>query len=201
MYKTCFLTKTLEAVLSLVCLVIHISGFLRKDEPLPHQFIFCGTFFGAFLVSLVGAISLVIRFEVSIFYEIGLSGFFFLLFLTTALVSMANAEKDIHLLFLTDQEEGEHAFFWINRCQSLFALTTSLIYLLHFMICLDLILITKEIEMPEGDLTLLEQKDVDALRPVKLKLAFANWVYSKFTPAYQWSEEEEQESDEESTLV
>ncbi|XP_055708825.1 uncharacterized protein LOC129805041 [Phlebotomus papatasi] len=198
MIKICFLTKSLEAIQSLICLVIHILGFLYRPEPLPHQFIFCGTFFAAFLVSLIGAISILIRYELSIIQEIFLSGFFFVLFLATAIVSMANAEKDIHLLFLTDAEEAAHPFFWINRLQSLLALSTAMIYLLHSIYCLDLVLITKDPEdIPsiQESLSVLEKKDLDALRPLKLRLSFANWFYSKFRECRRTADEEELNDD------
>ncbi|XP_055693224.1 uncharacterized protein LOC129795766, partial [Lutzomyia longipalpis] len=131
------------------CLVIHILGFLYKHEPLPHQFIFCGTFFGAFLVSLIGAMSILIRYELSIVSEIFLCGFFFVLFLITAIVSMFNAEQDVHLLFLTDSEEADHKFFRISCLQSLMGLITALTFLLHCTFCLDLLLITEKTTLPE----------------------------------------------------
>ncbi|XP_059622490.1 uncharacterized protein LOC132265739 [Phlebotomus argentipes] len=180
MIKIWFLIKFVEAVLCLTCLVIHILGFLYKHEPQPHQFIFCGTFFGALLVSLIGAISILIRNEITMVSEVILTGFFFILFIASAIVSMANAEKDIHLLFLTDAEETWHDYFRFSRMQSLLALTTSLIFLLHCIYCLDLLLVTTDVKPPEQSLSVLERRDLDAIRPLKLRLNFADWFYTKF---------------------
>lgn len=69
------------------------------------------------------------------------TGFGFLLFATTSILSMLNAENDYHLMYLTDTEEWSHPFFQISRQQSLLSLITAFIFLMDFMFSMDLILV------------------------------------------------------------
>jgi hypothetical protein len=84
-----------------MCMTVHIIGFKHYIEPLPHQLIFCGTYFGFLLISVLGAVSILITARINLLMEacIALIGFFS--FAICALVSMCYAENDVHLKYIT----------------------------------------------------------------------------------------------------
>lgn len=67
-------------------------------------------------------------------------------FMCAAFISMANVEKDMHMMYLLDSEEEEHYFFRINRIQSFFSLIASFIFLMHGTFCIDLFFIRPDIQ-------------------------------------------------------
>lgn len=74
---------------------------------------------------------------------ITLSGYLF--YLLASFISMALAEKDYHLLYLTDKEEEEHFFFRISRAQCIVSQITSSFYLMHGIFCIDLLMMRPDI--------------------------------------------------------
>jgi hypothetical protein len=96
--------KIFEGIFSSMCMTVHIIGFKHYIEPLPHQLIFCGTYFGFLLISILGAVSIVITARINLLMEacIALIGFFS--FAICALVSMCYAENDVHLKYITVSE-------------------------------------------------------------------------------------------------
>uniref|UniRef100_A0A8W7P241 DUF7775 domain-containing protein n=1 Tax=Anopheles coluzzii TaxID=1518534 RepID=A0A8W7P241_ANOCL len=82
------------------------TGFLHYPEPFPHEMLFCGLYASYFLISFYSFLFLYkgccgLNYTV----EAIVSGAAFLLFVVSAFVSMYHAEKDIHLQYLTDEEE------------------------------------------------------------------------------------------------
>uniref|UniRef100_A0A182YKS0 DUF7775 domain-containing protein n=1 Tax=Anopheles stephensi TaxID=30069 RepID=A0A182YKS0_ANOST len=115
------------------------TGFLHYPEPFPHEMLFCGLYASYFLISFYSFLFLyknccALNYTV----EAIVSGGAFLLFVVSAFVSMYHAENDIHLQYLTDEEEWYHQFFVYCRLQSLGATITAQMFLVHCSLALDL---------------------------------------------------------------
>ncbi|KFB48109.1 AGAP004947-PA-like protein [Anopheles sinensis] len=123
----------------LICAATHIRGFLHHQEPFPHEMLFCGLYASYFLISCYAFLFLY-RGCCALCYtvEAVLSGVGFLLFVVSAFVSMYHAEQDIHLQYLSDEEEWYHQFFVYCRLQSLTATITAQVFLVHCSLALDL---------------------------------------------------------------
>lgn len=132
--------RAAEGIVSFVCCLIHIVGFLDHVEPLGHELLFCGSYFGYIFVSCFAIVGLT-REHIMYLEESISSCCGFALFLVTSLLSMANAEQDIHLMYLTDAEENNHRFFSINRMQSIASLAGALTFLMHSVFAMDLLII------------------------------------------------------------
>ena len=136
-----FLTlRAAEGIVSLVCCLIHVVGFLNHVEPLGHELFFCGSYFGYIFISCFAIVGLT-RGSILYLEETISSCCGFVLFLATSLLSMANAEQDIHLMYLTDAEEYNHLFFSINRMQSIASLAGALTFLMNAVFAMDLMII------------------------------------------------------------
>lgn len=136
-----FLTlRAAEGIVSLVCCLIHVLGFLNHVEPLGHELVFCGSYFGYIFVSVFAVVRLT-RGNIMYLEEAISSCCGFVLFLLTSMLSMVNAEHDIHLMYLTDAEEYNHNFFNINRMQSIASLACACIFLMHAVFAIDLMII------------------------------------------------------------
>lgn len=60
-----------------------------------------------------------------------------------SLLSMAEAEHDHHLMYLTDLEESRHKFFWMSRNQSMVSLFTTMWFMMHAILVGDMLCITE----------------------------------------------------------
>lgn len=132
--------RAAEGIVSLACCLIHVLGFLDHVEPLGHELIFCGSYFGYIFVSVFAIIRLT-RGNIMYLEEAMSSCCGVVLFLLTSMLSMVNAEHDIHLMYLTDAEEYNHPFFYINRMQSVASLAGGFTFLMHAVFAMDLMII------------------------------------------------------------
>ncbi|XP_053675108.1 uncharacterized protein LOC128725392 [Anopheles nili] len=131
--------KFAETISCLICAALHIQGFLHHPEPFPHEMLFCGLFASYFLISFYSFLFLLKGCsQVNYTVEAVVAGGAFLLFVVSAFVSMYHAEKDIHLQYLTDEEEWYHQFFIYCRMQSLSATITAQVFLVHCSLALEL---------------------------------------------------------------
>uniref|UniRef100_A0A336LV73 CSON003005 protein n=1 Tax=Culicoides sonorensis TaxID=179676 RepID=A0A336LV73_CULSO len=128
-------------------MLIHIIGFSHIEEPLPHELVFCGTYFAFLLISILGIIGFILNYPSTVLNEAIITFIGFLMYLIVSYLSMYNAEHDLHLQYLTDKEEAEHFFFKMSRIQSIASVTGTYLYLMHFVLCLDLLMITKPMEI------------------------------------------------------
>ncbi|XP_054745274.1 uncharacterized protein LOC129249466 [Anastrepha obliqua] len=142
----CFF-KLLEVLLGIACLTFHALGFVRT-EPLPHNLFYCGTFSCFAVHSLFGIFNICCgrgRNEMmeAITTTLGATAHFI-----ASLMSMYHAENDFHLIFLSDFEEPTHPFFFYCKAQSIAALATGGMYMLHATFAFDAMLIRVEPKMP-----------------------------------------------------
>jgi formate hydrogenlyase subunit 3/multisubunit Na+/H+ antiporter MnhD subunit len=137
--------RIVELIMSCVCFSIHVYGVitLKDKEDLPHDVIFCGAFMGYIFVSTF-AIAEHLNNFMRDYIEVISSIVGFILFIVASIYSMVVVEHDPHLVNLTEAEEIEHPFFEINRLQSILALITSKIFLLHATLAIDYGLMEKE---------------------------------------------------------
>lgn len=94
-----FSLRTVEGLLSVVCMIIHIWGFIDPEEPLPHEMIFCGTYFGFMLISLFTNFGVVYEVTYPLELEAIISFVGFALFNITSLISMGHAENGKYNFF------------------------------------------------------------------------------------------------------
>lgn len=138
-----FLLKLMETVSSAICLVIHIKGYLNLDEPLPHETIYCGTYFCFLLHAFLGATSIYLNFPVSILIEAISNTIASLLFIVAAFITMVHVENDAHLKYLADKEELRHPFFLIGRLQSILSMITGFLFAIHSSLMWDMLFVTE----------------------------------------------------------
>lgn len=149
-------------------MTIHIIGFSHAEEPLPHELVFCGTFFAFLVISILGAIGIVLNYPTTLIMEAIITGLGFVMYLIVSFLAMFNAEQDHHLQYLTDKEEAQHFFFMMSRIQSIASLVGTFLFLMHFVICMDLLMIKKPLNEPlPGPST----GSVSILRPMTFAMA------------------------------
>lgn len=145
-------------------MTIHIVGFSDYGEPFPHLLIMCGTYFAFFIISFFTCFGmyyqcivkghcliivlcvctvLCIGATVPLIVDVIVNSLATICFIATSMLSMAQAENDYHLMYLTDHEEEHHRFFYMNRYQSIASLFTGLWYLMHTVLVLDVLCITE----------------------------------------------------------
>ncbi|XP_055843766.1 uncharacterized protein LOC129910412 [Episyrphus balteatus] len=170
MEEVWFFFKLIETLLGSTCMIFHIQGFLDDRQPLPHQMYFCGTFFGFTIIAIFGNIGISLGSRPSMLIEAIVSGVASLFFILSSIFSMYHAEKDFHLMYLSDYEESIHPFFAISKKQSITALCCGLFYMLHTVFAVDAILITDEIQFDEqgAQAENIAKADIECYQPIKL---------------------------------
>lgn len=170
MEEVWFFFKLIEIVLGFTCMAFHIQGFLDDRQPLPHQMYFCGTFFGFTLIAIFGNIGISLGSRPSMLIEAIVSGVATVFFIMSSIFSMYHAERDFHLMYLSDYEESVHPFFAISKKQSIAALTSGLFYMLHTIFAIDALLITEEIKLDDESLqaALIAKADLECYQPIKI---------------------------------
>lgn len=161
------LLKITESLLCLSCMVVHICGILNPDEPMFHELFFCGIYFGFWLWTVAGCVAFSIGIGMNIFMEaiINLMGGVF--FIIAAIISMAHAENDNHLMYLTDDEERQHPFFYISRLQSGLSIVAGISFIRNFLLIMDMLIIVENDDIDGGD-TNLDHRSA-AMKPLKLR--------------------------------
>jgi hypothetical protein len=101
MWKILLIFRVFEAIFCALCLAAHIVGFLDQKEPLPHELLFCGTFLGFLMLSVLGVVSLIIDGYHKLVIEAGIALSGFACFMADSFVSMHHGEKDFHLMYKT----------------------------------------------------------------------------------------------------
>lgn len=127
-------------------MTVHIIGFSHVEEPLPHELLFCGTFFLFLVIPIMGIVEKVLNHPNMMIIEVFITGLGFVLYLIVSFLAMFNAEHDHHLQYLTDKEEAQHFFFKMSRIQSILSLVGTYQFLMHFIICMDLFVIKNPLD-------------------------------------------------------
>ena len=131
----CFL-HVIEGLCSLGLALFHIFRFNDPQEPTQQQPIFLSVFFVYIFISTVG-VYLIVKQKLNFVFDAVVVLCGFMVFLLLSITSMHDAESDSHLEILTDAEEAFHPYFKDNRIQSIAALATSFVFLMHFTFVFD----------------------------------------------------------------
>ena len=139
-----------EAALSLTCGLIHIFGLDDEYEPTSYEVKFLLIFFG---LTLMSAVEIVLccnkKFNVKREACEMFAGLILMFF--ASIMSMSNAENDVHIQYLTDKQEAIHRYFEMNKLQSIVSLASALMFLVHFLFNIDLLLISRTIFDSQDD--------------------------------------------------
>ncbi|XP_011191889.1 uncharacterized protein LOC105218169 [Zeugodacus cucurbitae] len=183
----CFF-KILEVLLGIACLTFHVVGFLR-NEPLPHNLFYCGTFASFMIYSALGILNNLFGRGPTARMEAVTTTLGAVMHFTASLLSMYHAENDFHLLFLTDMEEPNHRYFFYCKAQSIAALTTGGMYMLHATYAYDASFIRLKRETPAGVSDDGETEDeiefVQRHRTHIEMFVFGKWVHTQLL-SYEW---------------
>lgn len=164
--------KVFGIIFGFICSIIHIVGFLNKDEQLPHEMVFCGAYVTFTLIPIAIVYGNCRNYSMPLSIDVLLCTTGFILFVSTSVLSMYHVEIDAHMMFLTDFEEWGHYYFKINRFQCIFSLSTSIIYLLNAVLAVDMMVI-KEGPIAEEQVTIAQSKnykylDMQARMPLRI---------------------------------
>ncbi|XP_017482411.1 PREDICTED: uncharacterized protein LOC108371373 [Rhagoletis zephyria] len=183
----CFF-KLLEVLLGIGCLTFHVLGFVQTD-PLPHNLFYCGTFASFTVYSLLGILNICCgrgRNEImeAIPTTLGALAHF-----GASLLSMYHAENDFQLLFLSDFEEPRHPFFFYCKAQSIAALATGGMYMLHATFAFDALFIRPEPQRPEEGMEDVEiEEEIEMVprhrRPIEM-FVLGRLVHTKLM-SFKW---------------
>lgn len=141
--------RFLECLGSIFCFVAHLFSVFETKDQYPHDVLFCGTFSSFILISIL-AIAYLALGSFNYFIEGASAIIGFVLFLSSSMWTMVLVETDKHLIWLTDKQEYYHPFFVNNRVQSVGALITAFMYLLHFLLSIDYLMNKSEIGKTRG---------------------------------------------------
>ncbi|XP_061394360.1 uncharacterized protein LOC133329917 [Musca vetustissima] len=178
MQQVWFLFKFLETILSAICLSLHLMGVRQDVEPIPHVIIYCGTYFGFTLMSLFGGLGILLGRPAKPLMEVIINGTGALMFVLASLLTMYHAERDFHLMYLSDFEEPQHGFFRHCKQQSVASLATGLLFLLHCVFAVDLCWIR------QPTMSIFEDENEAALQP--LRLYFISSSVEKYLRQFEW---------------
>lgn len=168
-----FLFYSLETFLNMVLIYVHIEGFIKQPIdflPLVSQvthYFYTISFYVFTAITMSASTSVTTG---HVYYnneEIIRSFAAFFLYTIISLMTLNNAEKDFHLMYIVIDEsrakELLHPFFQFMRYQAVFAIFTAVIYLLHCVIVIDVVLCglgQQDTKSYENDLT-VEYRPVD----------------------------------------
>lgn len=135
--------KLFEFAFCIICLALHVDGIISV-ENFGHDVLACGTFMGFAIYTAMGVCSEFHGIPSSILFDGIASAIAAVLFLVVSILTMESAERDFHLLYLSDAEELDHHFFLLCRRQSRYALCTAMLFAKHSLIMFDMFFIDKK---------------------------------------------------------
>lgn len=139
----CFL-RIIECILSSICFSFHIFKIMAiEDESYPHEMIFRIAYLAFVIFSAISALGHIKDF-LNYYLEATSGVFGFIFYIFASIWSMSVVEHDKHLEYLSESEEYQHLFFQLNRFQSVTALLTAMLFLLHATFSIDIISGLKE---------------------------------------------------------
>lgn len=150
MRQVLLLFYTLETFLNMMLVYVHVEGFIKQPmdflpiiSRITHYF-YTSSFY-IFTAATIWASTSVTTGHIYYTSEEIIRSFVgFLLYTIISLMTLNNAEKDFHLMYMVIDEshakELLHPFFQFMRFQAVLAIVTAVIYLLHCVIVIDVVL-------------------------------------------------------------
>ncbi|XP_012160285.1 uncharacterized protein LOC105665242 [Ceratitis capitata] len=180
--------KLLEMLLGIVCLTFHVVGF-SQTEPLPHNLFYCGTFASFTFFSFLGILNVYFGRGRTAIMEAIPTTLGAVMHFAASILSMYHAENDFHLMFLTDFEEPQHSYFFYCKAQSIAALTTGALYMLHATYAYDAVFIRTRRRLHVGVTEDAETEDETESAPrhqIHIEMfVLGKWCHSKLL-RYKW---------------
>ncbi|XP_068153692.1 uncharacterized protein [Drosophila tropicalis] len=189
-----FVFYTLETIFNMFCMAFHITGFHSVDlsmlgwEKQAIHYFYLVAFYVFMVLTLFQSINICTGHTPTILMEIIKASAASCAFTVISLMTMYDAEKDFHLLYLGDEESDDvyikdepvHPFFQFMRNQSISSLTCGVLYMLHATILIDV----KITSITEGKIYRDEESDY---MPIPLYV-FGQYVQAKLD-SYEWFQE------------
>lgn len=145
-----FFFYSLETFLNMVLIYVHVEGFIKQPiDFLPPvsqitQYFYTVSFYIFTAVTMSASTSVTTGHTYYTNEEIIRSFAGFFMYTLISLMTLNNAEKDFHLMYIVLDEsrakELLHPFFQFMRYQAVLAVVTAVIYLLHCVIVIDVVL-------------------------------------------------------------
>ncbi|XP_028897239.1 uncharacterized protein LOC114804185 [Zeugodacus cucurbitae] len=136
-----FTFKLFEGCLGCLCMGIQIEGFLNVAVA-QDLYLYIIVFSVFTCTSFFGCLNICMEYEPVLLREILWSGFASFSYTVTAITTMYHAEKDLYLIYLSDleiiEDEMGHQFFGYSKTQAIYAIITSVLYLLHTVLAADI---------------------------------------------------------------
>ncbi|XP_034667473.1 uncharacterized protein LOC117900985 [Drosophila subobscura] len=133
--------KLIEICLGSLCMSFHVLGSLYKPEPIPHIILYCATFGSYTLLAGLGAFRLLLTKSSILSSELLLTASAMGMHYFCGLLVMGSAKGDVHLSDMNSTWHYlEHPHFAHCKRQSIGALITGSMYLMHMFLLLDLLM-------------------------------------------------------------
>lgn len=139
MRTTFWVLRFIQCAFCLFCMVIHFFGIINPGEPMQHELFICGIFVGFWFYTFIAVLSYYLGAQLHLLQDAIVNCCGSVCFIIAAFISMGFVENDHHLLYLTDEEEKLHPFFWLNRAQSVASLCTGFLFLTQFLLQADML--------------------------------------------------------------
>ncbi|XP_018792436.1 PREDICTED: uncharacterized protein LOC108971069 [Bactrocera latifrons] len=138
-----FAFKLFEGCLGCLCMGIQIEGFL--NVAVSQDLYLYITVFSVFTcTSFFGCLNICMENDPVLLREIIWSSFASFSYIITGITTMYHAEKDLYLMYLSDleiiEDEMGHQFFGYSKTQTILAIVTSVVYLLHAVLAGDMLI-------------------------------------------------------------
>ncbi|XP_001357214.3 uncharacterized protein [Drosophila pseudoobscura] len=133
--------KLIEVFLGSICMGFHVEGSMYWPEPIPHIILYCATFGSYTLLAALGAFRLLLKKSSILSSELLLAASAMGLHYFCGLLVMRSARQDKHLSAMNSTWQYlEHPHFARCKRQSIGALITGTMYLMHMFLLLDLLM-------------------------------------------------------------
>ncbi|XP_022228802.2 uncharacterized protein LOC111078427 [Drosophila obscura] len=133
--------KLIEICLGSLCMAFHVIGSLYWPEPIAHIIVYCATFGSYTLLAALGAFRLLLTRSSILSSELLLTASAMGMHYFCGLLIMRSARTDVHLLAINSTWAYlEHPHFAHCKRQSIGALITGTMYLMHMFMLLDLLM-------------------------------------------------------------
>ncbi|XP_030374435.1 uncharacterized protein LOC115624004 [Scaptodrosophila lebanonensis] len=189
-----FIFYTVETLINMFLMGYHIQGFMSVSlDALTLQTqlsnYLCTVVFYTFTVlTIFGSINVCTGHSTGLNAELCRTLIGAVCYIITSLLTMNQAERDFHLMFLTEEkreiEKEIHPFFKYLRAQAVCALACGVLYMLHCIIVIDVLLCNEEDSDGEYNVFDPDESDSDEYLPVRLYV-FGEMVQSCLEQ-YRW---------------
>lgn len=133
--------KLIEVVLGSLCMFFHVQGSMYWAEPIPHVLVYCATFVSYTMMAALGAFRLLLTRSSVLSSQLLLTLSAVIFHYFCGILVMRTALRDPHLAAINSSIEYlEHPHFAHCKQQSIAAMITGTMYLMHMFHVFDLLI-------------------------------------------------------------